>query len=49
VSSWTVRDAVIEDRSRLRDIFWRASLTNEGDRAVILASNASLHQGLSLR
>ena len=37
MSSWSIRTAVRADRPRLRDIHWQASLTNEGDRAALLA------------
>lgn len=40
--AWPIRDATDDDRPRVHDIFWRASLTNEGDRAVILASEEPL-------
>ena len=34
---WTIRDATIEDRVAINDVFRRASLSNEGDRALLLA------------
>ena len=37
LTSWPIRTAVPAERARLRDIFWRASLTNEGDREALLA------------
>lgn len=37
MTSWPIRTAVPAERARLREIFWQASLTNEGDRAALLA------------
>ena len=37
MTPWPIRTAVPADRPRLRDIFWQASLTNEGDRDALLA------------
>jgi GNAT superfamily N-acetyltransferase len=35
---WSIRAGRPSDASRLRDIHWRASLTNEGDRDAVLAA-----------
>ena len=37
MTSWPVRTAVPAEMPRLQDIYWRASLTNEGDREAVLA------------
>jgi len=34
---WTIRDATIEDRVAINGVFRRSSLSNEGDRALLLA------------
>ena len=38
MTTWRIRDATEDDRPRVLDIFERASLTNEADRELILAS-----------
>jgi len=38
VLRWSIRAGRSSDASRLRDIHWRASLTNEGDRDAVLAA-----------
>jgi GNAT superfamily N-acetyltransferase len=42
MTTWAIRDAVLSDRPKLRDIFWQASLTNEGDRDAMLSSTEAL-------
>jgi GNAT superfamily N-acetyltransferase len=37
VPDWTIRRAVATDLPAVRDVFRRASLSNEGDRAALLA------------
>ena len=39
---WSIRDGRRSDGPRLRDIHWRASLTNEGDRDALLAAGREL-------
>ena len=50
--TWDIRDAEIDDLDALNDVYRRASLSNDGDRALLLAhpevlvlSAASLAQG----
>ena len=34
---WTIRDATVEDLADVNDVLRRASLSNEGDPALLLA------------
>src|SRR3954452_1728321 len=42
MDNWMIRDATDDDLDALRDVFRRASLSNEGDRAFLLAHPAFL-------